>query len=73
MITIIEKHEKIKPEYKMTCRECGSIFTFNDEDIKGSGTQWDWFYYINCPVCNIRYTDISEKNLIRNLGITVLR
>ena len=39
---------------KCTCKECGCIFTYEDEDVKGKIADYfaNDYTYINCPQCN---------------------
>lgn len=48
MIKIIKHgHE----QYRMTCKYCECLFSFEDEDIKDNGNQRDYEEWINCPEC----------------------
>lgn len=50
MIEIIKQGTK----KKCTCKECGCIFTYEAEDVKGKITNFfsTDYSYINCPQCN---------------------
>lgn len=39
-------------QYKMTCKYCECIFSFEDNDIENTGCQWDWSEWIVCPECH---------------------
>ena len=53
-------------ETECTCKRCGSIFSYNEYDIKKITSNWirvGWeesvrtvYEEINCPVCKERYT-----------------
>lgn len=73
MIQIIERHEVPVPEYRVVCSKCGSIWTFNDEDIKGRGTQLDYYYAINCPVCGLQYSSNTKENILKHREIEKIR
>lgn len=61
----IIKNTLIDP-IEMLCNECGSVFTFNYEDIKISTSQ-DFFghehrfRYVECPVCKYQCKPDFEK------------
>lgn len=53
MIEIIKKGTK----KKCTCKECGCIFTYEDEDIQIEESKYHGggdSKYIDCPQCNNR-------------------
>lgn len=52
-------------QYKLTCKYCECVFTFEDSDIKNNGCQWDLFEWITCPECN-RDNEIYDKNHIKH-------
>ena len=62
MIKII-KHGH--PQYKLTCRYCECVFTFEEVDIQNNSCQWDWSEWVICPECN-RQNEIYDKNQIKN-------
>lgn len=51
--------------YRMTCRNCECVFTFEDSDIKNNGCQWDYCEYIYCPECRTQ-NDISSRDKYRS-------
>ena len=51
-------------QYRMTCRFCECIFSFEDADIKTSGDQRDWCEWIYCPECK-RLNDIERRETYR--------
>lgn len=61
----IIKNTLIDP-IEMLCNECGSMFTFNYEDIKITTSQ-DFFghehryRYVECPVCKRQCTPVFKK------------
>jgi len=58
MIKIIKHgHE----QYRMTCKYCECLFSFEDEDIKSNGSQRDYEEWINCPECG-RNNNISIRS-----------
>lgn len=73
MIQIIERHEAPAPEYRVVCSKCGSIWTFNDEDIKGHGYPLDYYYTINCPVCDLQYSSDTKANMLKHRDIERIR
>ena len=62
----IIKNTLINP-IEMTCDECGSVFTFNYEDIKTRTSQdilgfERRFRYVGCPVCKHQCTPVFKKD-----------
>lgn len=39
-------------QYKMTCKYCECVFTFEDSDIENNGSQRDWEEWVTCPECH---------------------
>lgn len=62
MIKII-KHGHAK--YKMTCKYCECVFTFEDSDINSNHCQWDWSEWIDCPECH-RSNSIENRTAFKN-------
>ena len=52
-------------QYRMTCKYCECVFTFEDSDIENNGCQWDWSQWITCPECH-RDNDIENKSVFKN-------
>lgn len=51
MIKVIKHgHE----QYRMACKYCECLFSFEDSDIRNNGSQIDWEEYITCPECKRR-------------------
>ncbi len=46
--------------FKTTCRECGTKFTYEKEDLRSSG----YTEYVLCPTCRERIVHNIEKNAI---------
>lgn len=62
MIKIIkqgEKKEKKIETYKLECKYCGCIFTFNASDVLWREKRLDGYSGIKCPSCNceIKFKD----------------
>lgn len=53
------------PQYKLTCKFCECVFTFDGEDIRNNGCQWDWAEWIVCPECN-RQNEIYSRSKIEH-------
>ena len=54
-------------QYVMTCSKCGCVFTYEDEDIKNNGCQWDFSEWITCPECNFKNNiNLRQKYLTSN-------
>ena len=57
-MNIIERHEPITPNKRLTCDKCGSIFEFEKSecDVTSQRGVMNGFgsYNIKCPVCRNR-------------------
>ncbi len=49
MIKIIKRCSKATKVYRITCKNCYSIFECEKEDLRSADSQLD---SINCPVCH---------------------
>lgn len=47
-------------QYKMTCKYCECVFTFEDSDIECNNNQRDYSEWIFCPECG-RANYISNR------------
>ena len=53
------------PQYKITCKFCECVFTFDGKDIRNNGCQWDWAEWVVCPECN-RPNEIYSRSKIEH-------
>ena len=61
MIKIIKHgHE----QYRMICKYCECLFSFEDEDIQNNGSQRDWEEWIVCPECK-RHNTIDGRSAFK--------
>jgi len=65
MIKIIKHgHE----QYRMTCKYCECLFSFEDEDIHNNGSQRDWEEWVVCPECK-RNNMIKDRSIFQSYKI----
>lgn len=66
MIKVIKESKKLvmpKQEYRITCSECGSIFTCDEDDcFTRPACQGFVCNAITCPVCGETVTDYMNPN-----------
>lgn len=48
-------------QYRMTCKYCECLFSFEDSDIQNNGSQRDWSEWIVCPECH-RHNEITKRS-----------
>ena len=51
-------------QYKMTCKYCECVFTFEDVDIHNNASQRDWREWVNCPDCS-KSNDIPNRSTFK--------
>ena len=51
-------------QYKMTCRYCECVFTFEDSDIENNGCQRDWAEWVTCPEC-YRHNELTARSAFK--------
>ena len=64
MIKIIKHGTQI---YTVTCRRCGCIFEFTQEDINDEVSSNGGYVSINCPDCNYRITSWSSRDWLKKV------
>lgn len=53
-------------QYKMTCRYCECVFTFEDSDIENNGSQRDWEEWVTS------LNAIGIMNLLREVHLNII-
>ena len=53
-------------QYKMTCKYCECIFTFEDSDIENNGSQRDWEEWVTS------LNAIGIMNLLREVHLNII-
>jgi len=51
-------------QYKITCKYCECVFTFDDSDIENNGCQWDWEEWVTCPECHMQ-NELTAKSAFK--------
>lgn len=48
----------------VTCTECGTVFSYEQTDVRSRETSIDdSYYYVVCPICGTEVPQIKEGNV----------
>lgn len=64
MIRVIKHGKKI---YTVTCRRCGCVFEFTNDDINDNHSSNGDYVSINCPECDNRITSWSPNDWLKKV------
>ncbi len=64
MIRVIKHGTQI---YTVTCRRCGCVFEFTNEDIVDEQSDNGEYVSIRCPDCQNRITSWSSKDWLKKV------
>lgn len=63
MIKIIEQTNK---NYETRCKECGTLFLYESEDVDHDGK---FNYFVECPRCHNKIFDIDQEEFVEDVTL----